>query len=134
MVLVGGCFDLIHFGHLKFLKKARRQGNFLIIALESDAFIKKTKRKSPIHSQEERAKILASLNLVDVVVELPFFSKNEQYLEMVKIIKPKIIAVTSGDRQLANKKRQAAMVGAEVKIVTPLPKKYSTKRIINDFN
>jgi len=50
------------------------------------------------------------------------------------IIKPKIIAVTSGDRQLANKKRQAAMVGAEVKIVTPLLKKYSTKRIINDFN
>ncbi|EKE16054.1 MAG: hypothetical protein ACD_11C00052G0001, partial [uncultured bacterium] len=33
-----------------------------------------------------------------------------------------------------NKKRQAAMVGAEVKIVTPLLKKYSTKRIINDFN
>lgn len=130
-VLVGGCFDLIHFGHVQFLKKAREQGDYLIVALESDAFIKKTKRKSPIHSQEERAKVLSSLNFVGAVVNLPFFSTDEQYLEMVKLIRPKIIAVTRGDSQLKNKKRQAAMIGAKVKIVTPLIRKYSTRKILD---
>lgn len=130
-VLVGGCFDLIHFGHLQFLKKARREGNFLIVALESDEFIKKTKRKLPIHLQEERAKILASINAVDAVVNLPFFSKDDEYLEMVKLIRPKIIAVTAGDSQLKNKKRQAITVGAKVKIVTSLIRKYSTKKILD---
>ena len=130
-VLVGGCFDLIHFGHLQFLKKAREQGDSLIVALESDEFIKKTKRKLPIHSQEERAKILASFNFVDMVINLPFFSRNDQYLEMVKLVKPKVIAVTRGDLQLENKRRQAEMVGAKVKIVTPLITKYSTKKILD---
>ena len=46
IVLVGGCFDLIHYGHLKFLEAAKEQGDFLIVALESDEFIKKHKREN----------------------------------------------------------------------------------------
>lgn len=133
-VLVGGCFDLIHFGHLEFLKKSKQSGDFLIVALESDEFIKKNKRKEFIHSQEERAEVLASLNMVDMVILLPYFDSNEKYLKLVESIVPKVIAITEGDLQRENKKVQAKSVGAEVKIVTPLLKKYSTRKIINDFS
>ena len=133
-VLVGGCFDLVHYGHLEFLKKAKKSGDFLIVSLESDEFIKKNKRKDPIHTQGERAEVLSSLNMVDLVVKLPYFSSDDEYFEMVKKIKPNVIGVTEGDSQLENKKRQAAAIGAEIKIVTPLLQKYSTRKIINDFN
>lgn len=132
-VLVGGCYDLIHFGHLQFLKKSKEEGNYLIVALESDEFIKKNKRKAPIHNQEERAEILANLNMVDMVVILPYFSDGRDYVNLVKEINPKVIAVTEGDPQYENKKSQAKMVGGKLKIVVPLLKNFSTRKIINDI-
>jgi len=133
-VLVGGCFDLIHFGHLKFLEKAKEQGDFLIVALESDEFIKKHKKKLSIHNQRERAEVLSSLNMVDLVVLLPYFSINQEYFDMVKAIHPKIVAVTEGDPQLENKKKQAMEVGAEVREVITNLKNFSTRNIARVFN
>ncbi len=132
-VLVGGCFDLIHYGHIKFLKKAKAIGDFLIVALESDKFIKKDKKRDPIHKQKERAEILASLDMIDLVVTLPFFSSDQQYFNMIKTINPKIIAVTQGDPKIRQKKKQARKVGAIVRVVTPLLNKFSTRKIIMKF-
>ena len=132
--MVGGCFDLIHFGHLQFLKKAKENGDYLIVVLESDEFIRKNKREVPIHNQEERAEILSSLNMIDIIVLLPYFSSNEEYFNMVKTIRPKIVAVTEGDKQLKNKRKQIKEIGGQLKVVTPLLKKYSTRKIINEFS
>lgn len=129
-VLIGGCFDLIHYGHLQFLIQAKNQGNYLIILLESDKFIKKNKKRESIHTQDERAEILANFQMVDMVIKIPYFSSDEDYLNIVKIINPKVIAVTEGDLQLKNKKNQARLVGAKIVIVTPLLKKFSTRKII----
>ncbi|MCS7093003.1 MAG: adenylyltransferase/cytidyltransferase family protein [Patescibacteria group bacterium] len=131
IVLVGGCFDLIHYGHLQFLKKAKDQGEVLIIALEPDEFIRKRKNRNPFHSQKERAEILASFYFVDLVILLPLFRSDDDYLELVKRVKPRVIAVTRGDEKLNNKKSQAGWVGAQVKIVTNRLRKFSTRRIIN---
>ena len=133
-VLVGGCFDLIHFGHLKFLEKAKEQGDFLIVALESDEFIKKHKKKLPVHRQSERAEILSNLNMIDLIILLPLFKTNNDYFDLVKKISPHIIAVTVGDQQLENKKKQALEVGAEVKEVVTNLKNFSTKNIAKVFN
>lgn len=133
-VLIGGCFDLLHYGHLKFLEKAKEQGDFLIVVLESDDFIKKHKRNNPVHTQQERAEILANLSFVDLVVCLPFLKTNEEYFNMVKLISPDIIAVTEGDSQLENKKKQAAEVGAEVREVVTNIKNFSTRNIAKVFN
>lgn len=134
IVLVGGCFDLIHFGHLQFLKKSKENGDYLIVALESDEFIKKNKRKEPVHTQDERAEILAALSFVDLIIKLPLFNNNNEYFQMVKTIKPNIIAVTEGDKQLDNKKKQAEEIKAQVLVVTPLLKKYSTRKIISSLD
>jgi cytidyltransferase-like protein len=133
-VLVGGCFDLIHFGHLKFLEAAKKEGDFLIVALESDEFINKNKRKVPLHRQPERAEILANLNMVDIIILLPFFQTNEEYFELVKKISPSIIAVTEGDKQLENKRKQAELIGAEVKEVVPNLNNFSTRNIAKVFD
>lgn len=133
-VLVGGCFDLLHFGHLQFLNKAAEAGDFLIIALESDEFIMKSKRKIPVHNQSERAQILASLNMVSLVVLLPMFDNEKEYSDMVELLRPKVIAVTEGDPLILKKKTQADTIGAEVKVVLPLLKQFSTRKIITEIS
>ena len=79
VVLVGGCFDILHIGHIRFLKAARKQGDSLVVALESDEFIRLQKRREPFHTQAERAEILAALRSVDTVILLPLLSTDEDY-------------------------------------------------------
>lgn len=129
-VLVGGCFDLLHYGHLKFLQRAKKRGDFLIVILESDQFIKNKKRKPPVHHQNERAEILSAIKFVDLVILLPWLKIDRQYLQLVKEIIPKIIAVTEGDEQLDKKRHQAQAVGAKLAVVTSVIQKFSSSRII----
>lgn len=134
-VLVGGCFDILHIGHIKYLKAAKKEGDSLIIALESDEFIKKRKNKTPFHNIVERAEILASLDFVDLIIILPYFTKSDDYLNLVTTIKPDIIAISQGDLKEDNKKNQAKKIGAKLKIVTPyIPNKASSLIDINKSN
>jgi cytidyltransferase-like protein len=119
-VIAGGCFDLLHYGHVTFLANAKKEGDALIILLESDAFIKKYKRKVPVHTQQERAEILSQLIPVDYVINLPDIMNYEEYLDLVQQVKPTIIAITEGDARKKDKEKQAALVGAEVKEVSRL--------------
>lgn len=130
IVLVGGVFDLIHYGHLNFLEAAKRQGNYLIVAIEPDEFISKHKNRSPVHTQVQRAELLARLDMVDEVVLLPKMQGYKDYLELVKTIQPAVIAVTEGEPHLANKQKQAAVVGAEVVVVTLRDQQFSTSQIL----
>lgn len=129
-ILVGGCFDIFHYGHLVFLKKAKSLGDYLIIALESDKFIEKKKGRQPIHNQKQRAEILASLKMIDLIITLPYFKIEDDYLKLVKRVRPKIIAVTAHDPKTAKKQEYAESVGGELKIASNFIKKFSTKRII----
>lgn len=126
VVLVGGCFDILHYGHIYFLKKAKKLGDFLVVALESDENTGKLKGpKRPVHTQKQRAEILQSLRLVDKVISLPPFPN---YQKLTKDIHPSIIAVTQGDPMLKKKKEQAKEIGAKV-IIIPKIKTASTTQI-----
>lgn len=133
VVLVGGCFDLFHYGHLAFLKAAKKpegQKEFhLVIALESDEAILTYKKKSPIHCAKQRAEILAALYMVDEIVILPLMKGYEDYFEFVQSIRPQIIAVTEGDPQQKNKEKQMAILKGKVVVVTPLIDQLSSSRI-----
>jgi len=134
VVLVGGCFDIFHFGHLQFLQKAKKSGDILVVILESDEFIKQKKLRNSIHTQKERAMILSELQCVDAVLFIPYFTKDEEYFNLVKKIKPDIIAITKGDKQLENKKNQARQVGSKVKEVSILLNNLSSSNIRKILN
>ena len=68
VIFTNGCFDLIHRGHIEYLKKAKKKGDILIVGLNSDSSVKMIKGKSrPIQSQDDRSHILASFEFVDYV-------------------------------------------------------------------
>ena len=129
ITLAGGVFDLFHYGHLKFLKAAKKQGDILIVALESDKNVKRRKgAHRPIHSEKIRAEILAELACVDFVLILPEMKTYKDYFNLVAKIKPDVIAVTENDPQMENKRRQAEAAGAKTAVVAPqIPTPSTTK-------
>lgn len=131
VVLVGGCFDVLHLGHVTFLGKAKKVGDKLVVLLESDENISKNKGNNrPVNNQENRAKLLMSLRMVDKVIRLPEMKTDDEYLKIIKKIRPNIIAVTKDDKNLAKKEIQAKEVGAKLVIVTNLIPYQSTSKII----
>lgn len=130
VVLVGGCFDILHIGHITFLQKAKEQGGFLFVLLESDEFITKAKGPNkPINNQKDRARILATLSIVDYVIMLPRIFVDEEYDQLVLQLKPAIIATTKGDPHAAHKERQARQAGSRIITVTDPIANKSTSRI-----
>lgn len=69
IVATNGCFDILHVGHVRYLKKAKELGDVLIVALNSDNSVKQIKGPNrPINSELERAEVLSALYFVDYVV------------------------------------------------------------------
>lgn len=135
IVLVGGCFDVLHPGHVIFLEKAKKVADYLVVLLESDQKVKKLKgERRPVHDQKMRAKVLASLSSVDWVVMLPFMEKKGQYDELILKIKPDVIAATSGYPNTNYHKKVADLVGAKLVYVTETIGNHSTSRILNHNN
>ncbi|HSA83715.1 MAG TPA: adenylyltransferase/cytidyltransferase family protein [Patescibacteria group bacterium] len=128
IVLVGGCFDILHLGHITFLEQAKKQGDILFVFVESDHMIKHTKGDTrPVNNQHDRVKILSHLDLIDYLIPL---SDKPDYDELVIHIKPAIIATTRGDANRFHKERQANEVGARVVDVTDEISNKSTTKII----
>ena len=120
-VLVGGCFDLLHFGHISFLKQAKTLGDYLIVALESDENVRRMKGEArPIHTQKQRKEMLESLLFIDEVIPLPTMHNDSDYYELVRKIKPSVVAITQGDTAKVKKTEQAQEVGAQLIEITKI--------------
>ena len=68
-VITYGTFDLLHYGHINLLERAKRQGDYLVVALSTDEFNLKEKDKRCFFPFEERKKLLESIRYVDLVIE-----------------------------------------------------------------
>ncbi len=129
IVLVGGCFDILHIGHIKFLKEAKNLGDKLFVLLESDKKVKKLKGKNrPIFKQKERAFMLSAISYIDYVVNLPFMKSDKDYDQLVLTIKPDIVAITENDPYLERKKKQVKLVGGEIKVI-PMAQTFSSSKL-----
>jgi glycerol-3-phosphate cytidylyltransferase len=96
IVTTNGCFDIIHVGHIKYLKQAKSLGDILIVGLNTDKSVKKLKGPTrPVNQENDRAEVLASLNPVDYVV---LFDEDTP-VELLGKIKPNI-HVKGGDYDL----------------------------------
>ena len=129
IVLTGGCFDILHIGHVRFLSEAKGMGDYLVVLLESDEKVRELKgRNRPVFIQRERAEMLFALRSVDLIVLLPMTENDSDYLNLVMKIKPDIIAVTENDPQIEKKRRQAKEVGGDLKIIS-LTETFSTSKL-----
>lgn len=128
IVLTNGCFDLIHPGHIKFLTMAKKLGDILIIALNSDKSVKENKGISrPINSENNRELILNALSVVDIIVK--FDEKTP--LDIIKKIRPDFL-VKGGDykgQEIIGEKFVRSYGGTVLKL--EYFKSHSTTEIIN---
>lgn len=132
IVLAGGCFDILHLGHIKFLELAKKQGDFLFVLLESDKTVRELKgRGRPINRQADRAIVLASLIHVDYVVLMPRISKNGQYDAIIRALNPNVLATTENEAVNQHLERQAKKINAKVVYVTKRIKSKSTTKFAN---
>ncbi|MCM8761989.1 MAG: D-glycero-beta-D-manno-heptose 1-phosphate adenylyltransferase [Candidatus Omnitrophica bacterium] len=93
IVFTNGCFDILHKGHIRLLKKAKSLGDVLIVGLNTDSSVRRLKGKDrPFLKEDDRAEILSALEMVDYVV---LFPQDTPY-KLIKIIKPDVL-VKGGD-------------------------------------
>ena len=93
MVFTNGCFDVLHVGHVRYLKEAKACGDFLLVALNTDESVKRLKGPSrPIFTLQDRAEVLLSLSCVDAIVSFD----QDTPLDLLKYIQPPIY-VKGGD-------------------------------------
>lgn len=123
---------MFHYGHLQFLQAAKKTADILVVALEPDEFIRKRKQKEPIHTQRQRAEVLAALTMVDYVIELPLFTSDADYAMLVESVRPAVIAITQNDPYRKQKEEQAKTVHGVVHEVTPRIGELSTSSIQAD--
>lgn len=127
IVFTNGCFDILHYGHIRYLEKCKRLGNVLIVGLNSDLSVKKIKGKGrPVMGEKERAAILSALEVVDYITI--FDEKTPKTL--IKEITPAVLAK-------GRDWRKADIVGGDHvgrhggRVVTiPFVKGYSTTSIL----
>jgi D-beta-D-heptose 7-phosphate kinase/D-beta-D-heptose 1-phosphate adenosyltransferase len=127
VVFTNGCFDLLHVGHIAVLEQARRFGDRLIVAINSDASVRSLKGPTrPIVGENERARVLAALAAVDAVV---VFGEPTP-LELIVASRPDVI-VKGGDYNpdTVVGAREVKTWGGQVKIV-PIVEGFSTTRLI----
>jgi D-beta-D-heptose 7-phosphate kinase/D-beta-D-heptose 1-phosphate adenosyltransferase len=127
IVLTSGCFDLLHRGHITYLREARTLGDVLVVGVNSDESIRRLKGpERPINSLEDRVQVLAALNCVDHVV---VFDDDTPH-RLVQAVRPDVF-VKGGD-YTRDRLPEAALVeqlGGRVEIL-PLVRERSTTSII----
>jgi len=130
VVWTNGCFDLLHEGHVRYLKSAKKMGDLLIVGLNSDESVRKLKGPTrPIRPQEARAEILASLESTDYIV---IFEETD-VADIVSFLKPDIyIKASDYDLEKMNQKERKALESYGAKIVfIPIEVDISTTKILN---
>jgi D-beta-D-heptose 7-phosphate kinase/D-beta-D-heptose 1-phosphate adenosyltransferase len=127
VVFTNGCFDLLHIGHVTLLEQARRYGDRLVVAINSDASVRRLKGPSrPIVGERERVGVLAALAAIDAVVVFD----EPTPLELILAVKPDVL-VKGGDynSETIVGAKEVESWGGQVRII-PLVAGHSTTRLI----
>lgn len=135
IVLCHGVFDLVHYGHLKHFKSAKRYGDILIVSITKDKFIKKGFNR-PLFNEIKRAEYLSEIKVIDFV----YICETESALDSIKTIKPDYFI--KGPDYKNNKLDKTKKIFLEKKItkkykgkiVYTKDEKFSSSKIINSNN
>jgi rfaE bifunctional protein nucleotidyltransferase chain/domain len=122
LVFTNGCFDILHVGHVRYLRSAKGLGDVLLVALNSDQSVARIKPGRPVIPEGQRTEMVASLEMVDYVT---LFDEDTPY-ELIKSLRPDVL-VKGGDW------KREEIVGSDIVPEThslPYIKGVSTSEII----
>lgn len=123
IVFTNGCFDILHRGHVEYLKLSKKEGDILVVGLNSDASVRRLKGESrPVVCEDDRAYILSALSIVDFVV---IFEEDTPY-ELIKKVKPDVL--TKG-ADYEGKTVVGSDIAKEVKLIKFVDGKSTTQTI-----
>ena len=127
IAFTNGCFDILHVGHVRYLREARKTGDLLILGLNSDASVRKIKGETrPLVPQAERAEVVASLDAVDYVT----LFDDPTPLRLIERLRPDVL-VKGGDWN-----EESVVGGDSVRswggrvVIVPLTEGVSTTNIV----
>jgi cytidyltransferase-like protein len=114
VVMMGGGFDIIHPGHIDALRQAKSLGDVLVVSVARDTTFRRNKDKNPIHSEELRQELVASVKFVDAAV----LGSEKDIFETVKFLGPDVIALGYDQLHTENAVYEgASKVGIQCKVV-----------------
>ena len=101
IVLTGGVFDIVHLGHLKTLKEAKKHGDILFIIVASDETVEANKGRKPLNNQKNRVVLLSHIDFVDIVIKGA--SDPNKFLDIAIKVRPDVI-ILGYDQTLSEEK------------------------------
>jgi rfaE bifunctional protein nucleotidyltransferase chain/domain len=128
IVTTNGCFDMLHVGHIRYLQEAKKHGDILIVAINSDDSVRAIKGdRRPLVPENERAEVLAALECVDYVMIFPELDP----IQFLKELRPDI-HVKGGDYNLDQviERETVESLGGELRLLPGAPGK-STSNLID---
>jgi len=129
VVATNGCFDLLHFGHVSYLQRARKLGDLLVVGLNGDRSVRELKGPGrPLVPQRQRAAVIAALACVDAVVIFP----QKRAHRFLATVRPDIYVKGGDYRPETLDARERAVLtnlGSKIRIL-PFVKGFSTTRLI----
>ena len=132
VVFIGGGFELIHYGHVYTIGKAKSLGDVLVVSVARDSTIRKRKKREPIVSEEDRVTLLSSLRQVDAAI---LGVEGDIYVTLERV-KPDIVALGYDQYHLEDEvRKESARRGMKLRVVrldSPYPK-IKTSKLLKEF-
>ena len=127
VVLANGCFNLLHVGHVRYLRAARRLGDLLVVALNDDASVRRLKGPDyPVVPLEERMEVVAALEGVDLVTAF----SGDRVSELLRLLRPRVHAKgTDYTPETVPEREVVRSYGGSIAIVGD-PKDHSVRDLI----
>ncbi|PIP52040.1 hypothetical protein COX09_03840 [Candidatus Beckwithbacteria bacterium CG23_combo_of_CG06-09_8_20_14_all_47_9] len=131
-ILITGCFDVLHIEHKKFLRAAKALGGRLLVGVETDARVRQLKGPGrPVNQLAVRLRALRRLGIADEVFTLPNqFNDLNHFTNLIKKLRPDILAVSSSTPNLPVKRKIMKQIGGRVVVVLTHNPKISTTKMI----
>ena len=127
IVLAGGVFDIIHPGHIHTLNAAKLLGDVLVVVVATDNTAVKMKKRTPIHSQEQRQELVNSLEVVDLCL----IGQENDIFKTVNHVKPQIIALgydqIHQERYITEGCTKIELNARVARLQSPMPESSSSK-------
>lgn len=134
VILATGAFDVIHTGHVRFLKNAKEHGDVLFVGLDSDENVRRNKGANrPLNGINDRLHVIAALDSVDFVFDLDDILNYEAHdasADRLRFLKPTKLALAFGDPFTEIRKKVAEANGVEGCLVGAIWKEHSSTKLL----